>query len=80
MIIKYTELPDLPDKIKDGIVAGGAVLYYQKNPCDDKGTKYIMVISNLYFRLNETGGLILPPLESMPDGADDTDVVILRKD
>lgn len=80
MFLKYNELIDLPAQIRDGIVGGIIALYHQKDGFDDKGTKYIMVVGNMYFRLDSTGKLILPPFDKMPDNADTTDLVILQRE
>ena len=61
-------------------MSGNIALYSQQDGFDDRGTKYIMVVGDLYFRINVTGKLILPPLDKMPENADRSDLVILQKD
>lgn len=80
MILKYDALVDLPPQIRNEIMSGNIALYSQQDGFDDRGTKYIMVVGDLYFRINVTGKLILPPLDKIPDNADKSDLVILQKD
>ncbi|MBQ6736130.1 MAG: hypothetical protein IJQ90_01435 [Alphaproteobacteria bacterium] len=80
MILKYDVLVDLPPQIRNEIMSGNIALYSQQDGFDDRGTKYIMVVGDLYFRINVTGKLILPPLDKMPENADRSDLVILQKD
>ncbi|MBR4507564.1 MAG: hypothetical protein IKP24_03435 [Alphaproteobacteria bacterium] len=80
MILKYDVLVDLPLQIRNEIMSGNIALYSQQDGFDDRGTKYIMVVGDLYFRINVTGKLILPPLDKMPENADRSDLVILQKD
>lgn len=80
MILKYDALVDLPPQIRNEIMSGNIALYSQQDGFDDRGTKYIMVVGDLYFRINVTGRLILPPLDKIPDNADKSDLVILQKD
>ena len=80
MLLNYNTLVDLPPEIRNGIVGGMIALYHQRDGYDDKGTKYIMVVNNMYFRIDKTGKLILPPLDKMTKDADTTDLVILQKE
>ena len=80
MILKYDALVDLPPQKRNEIMSGNIALYSQQDGFDDRGTKYIMVVGDLYFRINVTGKLILPPLDKIPDNADKSDLVILQKD
>ena len=80
MILKYDVLVVLPPQIRNEIMSGNIALYSQQDGFDDRGTKYIMVVGDLYFRINVTGKLILPPLDKMPENADRSDLVILQKD
>lgn len=80
MILNYNELVDLPPEIRNGIMGGMIALYHQKDGFDTEGTKYIMVVNNMYFRVDKTGKLILPPFDKMPDNADTTDLVILQRE
>lgn len=80
MLLKYDILVDLPPQIRNEIMSGNIALYSQKDGFDDRGTKYIMVVGDLYFRISSTGKLILPPLDKMPENADVSDLVILQKD
>lgn len=81
MLLKYDVLSSLSIEIRDFIVKGTIILYKQRDGFDDKGTKYILKITDsLIFRLDETGKFILPPLESMPANADITNIIELQKD
>lgn len=80
MILKYDVLIDLPQQIRNEIMSGNIALYSQQDGFDDRGTKYIMVVGDLYFRINSTGKLILPPLDRMPENANISDLVILQKE
>lgn len=81
MILNYNALPSLSTTIRDAIVRGAAYLYKQTDGFDDKGTSYILKITDdLLIRLDKDGEFILPPLESMPNNADTTNLVELQKD
>lgn len=80
MILNYNTLIDLSPEIRNGIMGGIVALYHQKDGFDDRGTKYIMVVNNMYFRIDATGKFILPPLNEMPKNADTSDLVIIQKD
>ncbi len=81
MILNYNSLPFLSETIRDAVMRGSAFLYKQKDGFDDRGTSYILKITdNLLIRLDNDGEFILPPLESMPENADITNLVELKKD
>jgi len=80
MILSYNMLPALPAPIKEAIINGVIALYVQPDGFDDKGTKYLMVMQDLVFRLNKHGELIFPPLEKMPENADKSNIVELKRD
>jgi len=81
MILNYNDLPMLAESIRDYILQGTVYLYRQPDGFDDRGTRYLLKISNtLVFRLGEDGNFILPPLDRMPENANLADIVELRRD
>jgi hypothetical protein len=81
MILKYSALSMLATDIRDAIYNKHVFLYAQPSDIDGKGTRYILKINDsLFFRIDEKGGFILPPLNSAPADAFFTDIVELQKD
>ena len=79
MFLNYNALPSLPDSIRDSIVDGTVALYIQPEGFDERGTRYIMVVGDLIFRLDQNGGFIFPPLEKMPENADTSNIIELQR-
>ncbi len=80
MILNYDSLPLLAGNIKDYIANGQVTLYVQPEKFDNLGTRFLLMVSpTLIFRLRDDGNFILPPLTEMPQNADLTDSVVLRR-